>query len=164
MFEDFNLPFHGVLLDPLIEDSCDPLINCDSCSTFDGTSPFLASPFSTIFIGGYQLTISLNTTSLLTCNFRMERLKHLYPFCSKEYPMKIHFSTFGSSFDIFSSGTCTYAMQPNTLKWETFSFFRCHAMNCHCGCSIHDVDYSCYRFSPKVIWQILFIQHGTCYF
>ncbi len=36
--------------------------------------------------------------------------------------MKIHFSTFGSSFYIFSSRTCTYAMQPNTLKWETSGF------------------------------------------
>ncbi len=101
MFQDLNIYFHGVLLDPLIEDSCGPLINCDSCSTFDGTSPFLASPSSTIFSGGYQLTISSNTTSLLTCNFQMEGLKHLYPFCSKEYPMKIHLLTFGSSFDLF---------------------------------------------------------------
>jgi hypothetical protein len=75
-----------VLLDPLIEDSCGPLINCDFCSTFDGTSPFLAYPSSVIFSGGYQLTISSNTTSLFTCNFRVERLKHLYFFCSKEYP------------------------------------------------------------------------------
>jgi hypothetical protein len=37
-------------------------------------------------------------------------------------------------------------------------------MNCHCGCSVHDIDCNCYRFSPKVIWKILFIQHGTCYF
>jgi hypothetical protein len=29
--------------------------------------------------------------------------------------MKIHFLAFGSSFDLFSSGTCTYTMQPNTL-------------------------------------------------
>jgi len=72
MFEDLNLPFHGVLLDPLIEDSYGPLINCDYCSTFDGTSPFLASPSSVIFGGGYQLTISSNTTSLLTYNFRVE--------------------------------------------------------------------------------------------
>jgi len=72
MFENLNLPFHGVLLDPLIEDSCGPLINYDSCFTFDETSPFLASPSSTTFSGEYQLTISLNTTSLLTCNFRME--------------------------------------------------------------------------------------------
>ncbi len=33
MFEDLNIPFHGVLLDPLIEDSYGPLINYDSCST-----------------------------------------------------------------------------------------------------------------------------------
>ncbi len=72
MFEDLNFHFHGVLLDPLIEDSCGPLINCDSCSTFDGTSPVLASPSSAIFNGGYQLTISSNTTSLFTCNFRVE--------------------------------------------------------------------------------------------
>ncbi len=119
MFEDINLPFHGVLLDPLIEDSCGPLINCDSYSTFDETSPFLASPSSAIFSGEYQLTISSNTTSLLTCNFQVEGLTHLYPFCFQEYPMKIHFSTFGSSFDLFSLGTCTYAMQPNTLRCET---------------------------------------------
>jgi hypothetical protein len=43
MFEAFNFPFHGVLLDPFIE---------HSCSTFDETSPFLASPFSIIFSGG----------------------------------------------------------------------------------------------------------------
>ncbi len=122
MFEDFNLPFHGVLLDPLIEDYRGPLINCDVCSTFDGTSPFLASPSSTIFSGGYQLTISSSTTSLFINNFRVERLKHLYPFCSKKYPMKIHFSAFRSSFDLFSSGICMYAMQPNILKWETSSF------------------------------------------
>jgi hypothetical protein len=65
MFEDFNLPFHGVLLDPLIENSCGPLINCDSYSTFYETSPFLASPYFVIFIGEYQLTISSNTTFLL---------------------------------------------------------------------------------------------------
>jgi hypothetical protein len=53
MFEDLNIPFHGMLLDPLFEDSCGPLINYDSCSTFDGTSPFLASPSSAIFSGGY---------------------------------------------------------------------------------------------------------------
>ncbi len=110
MFEDLNLPFHGVLRDPLIEDSCGPLINCDSYSTSDGTSAFLASPSSAIFSGGYQLTVSSNTTSLLTYNFRVGGLKHLYPFCFKEYPMKMHFSAFGSSFDFFSSGTCTYAM------------------------------------------------------
>jgi hypothetical protein len=51
MFEDLHFPFHGVLLDPLIEDSCGPQINCDSCSTFDETSSFLASPSSAIFSG-----------------------------------------------------------------------------------------------------------------
>ncbi len=122
MFEYLNLPFYGVLLNQLIEDYCGPLINCDSCSTFDETSPFLASPSSTIFSGEYQLTISSNTTYLLTCNFRVEGLKHLYPFCSKEYPMKIHFSAFGLSFDLFSLGTCTYVMQPNTLSYKTFGF------------------------------------------
>ncbi len=60
MFEDFNLPFHGMLLDPLIENSYGPLINCDSYSTFDETSPFLTSPCSGIFSGEYQLTISSN--------------------------------------------------------------------------------------------------------
>ncbi len=80
MLEDFNFSFHGVLLDPLIEDSYGPLINYDSYFTFDGTSPFLVSPSSDIFNGGYQLTISSNTTFLFTCNFRVERLKHLYPF------------------------------------------------------------------------------------
>ncbi len=69
MFEDFNLPFHGVLLYPLFEDSCGPLINYDSYSTFHETSPFLTSPSSAIFSGEYQLTISSNTTSLFTCNF-----------------------------------------------------------------------------------------------
>ncbi len=64
MFEDLNLPFHRVLLDPLIEDSYDPLINYDYCSTFDETSPFLAFPSFATFIGEYQLTISSNTTSL----------------------------------------------------------------------------------------------------
>jgi hypothetical protein len=95
MFKDLNLPFHGVLLNPLIEDFCGPLINCDSYSTFDETSPFIAFPFSTIFSDEYQLTISSNTTSLFTCNFQVEGLKHVYPFCSKEYPMKIHFLAFG---------------------------------------------------------------------
>ncbi len=122
MFEDFNLPFHGLLLDPLIEDSHGPLINCDSCSTFDETSSFIVFPSSAIFSGEYQLTISSNTTSLLTYNFQVEGLKHLYHFCSKEYPMKIHFSTFGFSFYLLSSGTCTYVMQPNTMKCETYGF------------------------------------------
>jgi hypothetical protein len=36
--------------------------------------------------------------------------------------MKIHFSAFRSSFDLFSSGTCKYAMQPNTLRCETSGF------------------------------------------
>jgi hypothetical protein len=58
MFEDLNLPFHGVLLDPLIEYSCGPLINYDSYFTFDETSPFLAFPSFVIFSGEYQLTIS----------------------------------------------------------------------------------------------------------
>jgi hypothetical protein len=65
MFENFNLPFHGMLLNPLIKDYCDPLINCDSYSTFDETSPFLAFPSYIIFICEYQLTISSNITSLL---------------------------------------------------------------------------------------------------
>jgi hypothetical protein len=51
MFEYLNLPFHGVLLEPLIKDSCGPLINYDSCFTFDETPPFLASPFFVIFNG-----------------------------------------------------------------------------------------------------------------
>jgi hypothetical protein len=51
MFEDFNIPFHGVLLDTLIENFCGPLNNCDSCSIFDETSPFLIFPSSTIFSG-----------------------------------------------------------------------------------------------------------------
>jgi hypothetical protein len=59
-------------------------------------------------------------------------------------------------------------MQPNTLRCEASGFlpvnFSSDAMNCRCGCSIHDVNCSCYRFCPKVIWQILLIQHGTCYF
>jgi hypothetical protein len=53
MFEDLNLPFHGMLLDPLIEDSFAPLINYDSYSTFDETSPFLASPSFATFSGEY---------------------------------------------------------------------------------------------------------------
>jgi len=36
--------------------------------------------------------------------------------------MKIHFSTFGSSFNLFLLGTSTYVMQPNTLRCETFGF------------------------------------------
>ncbi len=69
MFEDLNLPFHGVLLDPQIEDFCGPLINYDSYFTFDETSPFLTFPSSVIFSGEYQLAISSNTTSLLIYNF-----------------------------------------------------------------------------------------------
>jgi hypothetical protein len=56
MLEDFNLPFHGMLLDPLIEVYCGPVINYDSCSTFDETSLVLASPSFVIFNGEYQLT------------------------------------------------------------------------------------------------------------
>ncbi len=37
-------------------------------------------------------------------------------------------------------------------------------MNYCCTCLIHDINCSCYCSSPKVIWQILFIQHGMCYF
>ncbi len=107
---------------PLIEDSCGPLVNYDSCSTFDETSPFLTFPSSAIFIGEYQLIISSNTTFLFTFNFGVEGLKHLYPFYSKEYPMKIHFLVFGSSFDIFSSRTCTHTMEPKILRYETFGF------------------------------------------
>jgi hypothetical protein len=51
-------------------------------------------------IDEYQLTIS-SQTSLFTCNFWMEGLKHLYPFCSKKYLVKIHFLTFGSNFFVF---------------------------------------------------------------
>jgi hypothetical protein len=36
--------------------------------------------------------------------------------------MKIHFSTFGSSFDFFSSGTCMYAMELNIMRCETSGF------------------------------------------
>ncbi len=122
MFENLNHPFHGVLLDPLIEDSCGPLINCDSYSTFDETSPFIASPSFATFNGEYQRTISSNITFLLTCNFRVEGLEHLYLFCFEKYPMKIHFSTFGFGFDLFLLGTCTYAMQPNTMRCETSGF------------------------------------------
>jgi len=53
MFEDLNLPFHGVLLDSLIEDSYGPLINYDSCSTFDETSSILTSPSFATFSGEY---------------------------------------------------------------------------------------------------------------
>ncbi len=44
-------------MDPVIEDSYGPLINCDSYSTFDETSPFLASPSFATFNGEYQLTL-----------------------------------------------------------------------------------------------------------
>jgi hypothetical protein len=64
MFEDFNFPSHGMLLDPLIENCCGSLNNYDFCSTFDKTSPFLAFSSSVIFIGEYKLAISSNTTSL----------------------------------------------------------------------------------------------------
>ena len=48
----------------------------------------------------YQDVDSSNTTSLLTRTFLVEELKHLfiYPFCSSEYPTRIHFSDLGSSF------------------------------------------------------------------
>jgi len=36
--------------------------------------------------------------------------------------MKIHISTFGSSFDLFSLGTCSYVMQLYTLRCETYGF------------------------------------------
>jgi hypothetical protein len=154
---------------PLIENSCGPLINYDSWSTFDETSPFLTSPFYVIFICEYELTISSNITFLLTCNFGMEGLKHLCPFYSKEYLMKIHFLVFGSSFDILSSNMHIYNATKHSKVWDIWFlgyefFFRCHAMNCRCGCSIHDINCNCYCFCPKLIWKILFIQHGTCYF
>jgi hypothetical protein len=73
MFEELNFSFRGMLLDPLIKGFCGPLINYDFCSTFDETSPFLASPFSNIFSGDYQLvSISSNTTSLFICNFQVK--------------------------------------------------------------------------------------------
>ncbi len=43
-------------------------------------------------------------------------------FLSEEYLVKIHFSAFGSNFYLFLSRTCTYVMQPNTLKCETSGF------------------------------------------
>jgi hypothetical protein len=46
--------------------------------------------------------------------------------------MKIHFSAFGSSFDLFSSGTCMYAMQPNTLRCETSGFLPVNFSSCVC--------------------------------
>jgi hypothetical protein len=54
-------------------------------------------------------------------------------------------------------------MQTSSLMNPNF-WLKFFAMNCCCGCSIHDIDYNCYRFNPKVIWQILLIQHCTCYF
>ncbi len=81
----------------------------------------------------YLLTISSNTTFLFTCNFRMEGLKHLYPFYSKEYPMKIHFSVFGFNFYLFSSRTCMYAMQPTLwgVKHLVFCLWICFWVSCH---------------------------------
>ncbi len=111
MLKNLNLPLHGILLDSPLEKSYDPLINCDSYFTFDDTSPFLAFSSFATFINEYQLTISLKTTSLFTYNFQMEGLKHMYPICFKEYPMKMHFSTFESSFGFLSSKTCIYARQ-----------------------------------------------------
>jgi hypothetical protein len=86
--------------------------------------------------------------------------------------MKIHFLAFGFSFDLFWSLFIMNMHICNVTKhfeaWDIWFlacefFFRCHAMNCCCGCSIHDIDCNYYHFSPKVIWQILLIQHGMCY-
>ncbi len=71
--------------------------------------------------------------------------------------MKIHFSAFRSNFGLFSSRICTYAMEPNILRCDTFGFLPMNfslgvqAMNYRCGCLIHDINYSCYYFRPKVI-------------
>jgi len=150
MLKDLNLPFHGVVLGPLMEDYHGPLINCDSSFAFDETSPFLASSFSTTFTSEYQLLVSSKTTFLFTGNFWVQRLKHLFPFYSKKHPMKMHFFfVFESSYVFFSSRTYTYARQPNILKCEFF--FKCHAMNHNNGCLIHDVNCNYYHFCPKVI-------------
>jgi hypothetical protein len=69
MLKDLNLPLHGVVLDPLMEDYHGPLINCDSSFAFDETSPFPASSFSTTFTIEYQLFISSKTTFLFPSNF-----------------------------------------------------------------------------------------------
>ena len=71
----------------------------------------------------YQDANSSNTTSLLTRTFLVEGLKHLYPFCSSEYPMSMHFSDLRSSFYRRSSKICTYAIEPNILTWDRSGFF-----------------------------------------
>jgi hypothetical protein len=53
MFGDFNILFHGILLDPLMNDFCGSLINCDKCSTFDETYQFLAFTSFATFTSEY---------------------------------------------------------------------------------------------------------------
>jgi len=90
MLEDFNFPFHGVLLNPLIKYSCGPLIKCDFCSTFDEASPFLVFPSSNTF-----------TIESFHKNNIFIHLQLSNGMIDKEYPMKMHFFTFGSSFVFF---------------------------------------------------------------
>ena len=73
---------------------------------------------SKLILGSYHDVDSSKTTSRLTRTFRVEGLKHLYPFCSSEYPARIHFFDLGFSFCCFSLGLCTYAIEPNILTWD----------------------------------------------
>ena len=54
--------------------------------------------------GSYHDADSSKTMSLLTQTARVEGLKHLYPFCLDEYPMRIHLSDFASSLCFFRLG------------------------------------------------------------
>ena len=68
----------------------------------------------------YHEASSSKATSWLTCTSRVLGLSHLYPFCAYEQLTSMHFSSFTSSFFLFSFGTCTYAMLPKTLMCLIF--------------------------------------------
>ena len=82
--------------------------------------------------GSYHDVVSSKITSRLTRTTWIERLKHLYPFCSNEYPMRMHFSAFGSRVCRFSFGTWTYAMLPNTGRCVKVGYFLAYTL---CGVS-----------------------------
>jgi hypothetical protein len=59
-----------MLLDPLIENSCGPIINCDFCSTFHEASPFLA--------------FHLLLFSMVSTNWPFHQTQHLYSLATFE--------------------------------------------------------------------------------
>ena len=131
----FPLSYFGLGCDVLwsLGGSCGPLnlveigLSSDVGLGRSSSSASVSNSVSTMSDGTdstiYHNVDSSNTTSLLTHTFLVEGLKHVYPFCSSEYPIRIHFSNLGSSFCRFSLGICMNAIEPNILTWDKFGFF-----------------------------------------